>query len=127
MTESPEQLPTIDKHPKLMYIDCLRGYAILMVIICHVVRQYPELPYRAMQLAQTGWHGVQFFFLVSCVTLMVSVHGVTGRSEGRAEPCRSARTQSVRNANTPRSCCRQLPTTVSIRSTYRLPLALFVP
>jgi peptidoglycan/LPS O-acetylase OafA/YrhL len=41
---------------KLPYIDCLRGYAVLLVIMCHTA----------------GWYGVQLFFMASCLTLMMS-------------------------------------------------------
>src|SRR4051812_21304434 len=58
--------------PKLLYIDCLRGYAILMVIATHVTYAVPELPYPVHRLTTFGWFGVQLFFLASCLTLMMS-------------------------------------------------------
>lgn len=61
-----------DAHPKFAYVDCLRGYAVLMVIICHTTYAIPNLPYRAHQLGAFGWHGVQLFFLASCITLLMS-------------------------------------------------------
>lgn len=59
-------------HAKYLYIDCVRGYAILLVIACHVTRAYPELPTLVMRQTSFGWHGVQLFFLASCLTLMMS-------------------------------------------------------
>jgi peptidoglycan/LPS O-acetylase OafA/YrhL len=63
-----------DKRTKLHlpYIDCVRGYAVLMVITSHLTDRFPELPYPLQRLTVTGWFGVQLFFLASCVTLMLS-------------------------------------------------------
>ena len=58
--------------PKFAYIDCLRGYAILLVIACHTAYAVPQLPYPVHRLAVFGWHGVQLFFLASGLTLMMS-------------------------------------------------------
>jgi peptidoglycan/LPS O-acetylase OafA/YrhL len=57
---------------KFAYIDALRGYAVLLVITCHAGGMLRELPYPLKQLTNSGAHGVQLFFLVSCVTLMMS-------------------------------------------------------
>ncbi|MES2293530.1 MAG: acyltransferase [Pseudomonadota bacterium] len=64
--------PAAAGKPKFAYVDCLRGYAVLMVIINHVTYAIPQLPYRAHQLGAFGWHGVQLFFLASCITLLMS-------------------------------------------------------
>lgn len=58
--------------PNYFYIDCLRGYAVFLVILTHVQGPYLDLPWRFRQLVQSGWHGVQLFFLASCVTLLLS-------------------------------------------------------
>lgn len=58
--------------PKLAYINCLRGYAVLMVIVNHTTYAVPQLPYPVHRLGAFGWHGVQLFFLASCLTLMGS-------------------------------------------------------
>ncbi|RKK05659.1 DUF1624 domain-containing protein [Pseudoroseomonas wenyumeiae] len=58
--------------PHYQYVDCLRGYAVLMVIACHLAYEFPELPYRVKQLVTSGWFGVQLFFIASCLTLMMS-------------------------------------------------------
>ncbi len=58
--------------PKFAYVDCLRGYAVLMVIVCHTTYAIPQLPSPVHRLGVFGWHGVQLFFLASCLTLMMS-------------------------------------------------------
>jgi peptidoglycan/LPS O-acetylase OafA/YrhL len=57
---------------KFAYIDCLRGYAVLMVVLCHTTYAFPELPYPLHRLTAFGWHGVQLFFLASSLTLLMS-------------------------------------------------------
>ena len=58
--------------PHFAYIECVRGYAILLVIICHATYLFPELPYPVHRVTVMGWYGVQLFFLASAVTLMMS-------------------------------------------------------
>ena len=60
------------KNNKYDYIDAVRGWAILLVITCHVGGRFAELPYPVKKLTNFGWHGVQMFFLASAVTLMMS-------------------------------------------------------
>lgn len=64
------------------YIDCLRGYAILMVMLCHTTVAYSELPYPAHKLGVFGWHGVQLFFLASSITLLLSANQERARTGG---------------------------------------------
>ena len=71
------------EHLNFAYIDALRGCAILFVITCHLTFSYPELPYPVHRLTVLGWHGVQLFFLASCVTLLLSWHGEVARRERR--------------------------------------------
>ena len=59
---------------KLDYIDAVRGWAILLVITCHVGGMFPEMPYPVRKLTNFGWHGVQLFFLASALTLLMSWH-----------------------------------------------------
>jgi peptidoglycan/LPS O-acetylase OafA/YrhL len=56
----------------LGYIDAVRGYAVLFVILCHATYLFPGLPYPVHRITVLGWHGVQLFFLASAVTLMMS-------------------------------------------------------
>ncbi len=65
--------------PKLAYIDALRGYAVLLVITSHVGGMLAELPYPVRKLTNYGWSGVQLFFLLSCVTLLLSWHAELAR------------------------------------------------
>lgn len=44
----------------------------MLVITCHSGGMIPNLPYPLKKLTNVGWHGVQLFFLISCVTLMMS-------------------------------------------------------
>lgn len=52
----------------LDYIDALRGYAILLVMIVHAGIVMPE----ATAYVSWGARGVQLFFVISAVTLMAS-------------------------------------------------------
>ena len=56
----------------LAYIDALRGVAILMVVAVHVAQ---EIPLKSLlgQVASFGAKGVQLFFIVSALTLMMSM------------------------------------------------------
>jgi peptidoglycan/LPS O-acetylase OafA/YrhL len=75
-----KQLPPATKEPcvktssKHNYIDAVRGWAILLVMTCHVGGMFSEMPYPVKKLTNFGWHGVQMFFLVSAVTLLMSWH-----------------------------------------------------
>ncbi|MBK1664638.1 acyltransferase [Rhodospirillum rubrum] len=57
---------------KLDYIDAVRGWAIFLVITCHVGGQFAQMPYPVKLLTNSGGHGVQLFFLASAITLMMS-------------------------------------------------------
>jgi peptidoglycan/LPS O-acetylase OafA/YrhL len=72
--DQPSVRPVVAEHQttKFAYIDALRGYAVLLVITCHTGGMFPELPYPLKKLTNFGWHGVQLFFLLSCVTLLLS-------------------------------------------------------
>lgn len=58
--------------PHHLYVDCARGYAVLMVIACHLAYEFGDLPYPVKRLMVSGWFGVQLFFLASCLTLLMS-------------------------------------------------------
>ena len=55
--KSEYQLPA-----SIPQLDCLRGLAILLVLICHVA---PALPVPLSSLALQGWIGVDLFFVLS--------------------------------------------------------------
>ena len=88
---TPSSLPATGNAPghkviKYPYIDALRGYAVLIVILSHTGGMFPELPYPIKKLTNMGWTGVQLFFLVSCVTLMMSWR--SDEKKGIASPLR---------------------------------------
>ena len=58
----------------LDYIDALRGYAILAVVAVHASIAVPDLEWPLRLLAEQGARGVQLFFVVSALTLMLSWH-----------------------------------------------------
>lgn len=58
---------------KLVYIDSLRGIAILMVILVHVSLCVHHLPYSINLLSKYGQMGVQLFFIISALTLFLSL------------------------------------------------------
>ena len=51
---------------------CLARLCRALVITCHAGEMFAELPYPLRKLTSFGWHGVQLFFLLSCVTLLLS-------------------------------------------------------
>lgn len=63
--------PTPPK-PHYGYIDCIRGYAVLMVMTGHYAYLFPNLPYPVHRIAVMGWYGVQLFFITSSLTLLLS-------------------------------------------------------
>ncbi len=73
--------PTTRTKPHYRYIDCLRGYAVLMVIASHLTSEFAGLPYPVERLTTSGWFGVQLFFLASAVTLLMSWHSEAARQK----------------------------------------------
>jgi peptidoglycan/LPS O-acetylase OafA/YrhL len=71
----PHEASVSDRRkPHFAFIECVRGYAVLLVILCHATFLVPGLPYPVHRITVLGWHGVQLFFLASAVTLMMSWH-----------------------------------------------------
>lgn len=54
------------------YIDALRGIAILLVIIVHVSQTIPGLSPLFIYITSRGQFGVQLFFIISALTLLLS-------------------------------------------------------
>jgi peptidoglycan/LPS O-acetylase OafA/YrhL len=67
--------------PRLPFLDALRGYAILGVIVVHVEQLAPLSSPLAERYAQHGNRGVQLFFLVSAVSIAMAWHA---RADGYA-------------------------------------------
>jgi peptidoglycan/LPS O-acetylase OafA/YrhL len=63
------------------YVDALRGYAILAVIVVHVASALPPTASSAMRLFEQGARGVQLFYVASALTLLMSWHS---RDDGYA-------------------------------------------
>jgi peptidoglycan/LPS O-acetylase OafA/YrhL len=64
-----------DRGTRFAYIDALRGYAILGVISVHSSQLFPSLEWSLRLVADQGARGVQLFFTVSALTLMMSWQG----------------------------------------------------
>lgn len=56
---------------KLLFVDCLRGFAILGVLLVHC-GQVIQLPYFLASIANQGQTGVQLFFIASAFTIFLS-------------------------------------------------------
>lgn len=63
----------LDQPSKLQYIDCIRGIAILMVILNHADWYIPSMHDYVQALSNYGQMGVQLFFLASAYTLCLSM------------------------------------------------------
>lgn len=68
----PEEPKPINDHPKLAYVDSLRGIAVLMVILVHIAQKTYGLDGLTKQTAMYGQMGVQLFFVLSAYTLCLS-------------------------------------------------------
>lgn len=80
MTSAPGITSNPTPKPHLEYVDCLRGYAVLMVITVHFTYVFPQLPYIIKRFTMLGWYGVQLFFLMSAFTLLMSWNSERDRS-----------------------------------------------
>lgn len=64
-----------DKAPAIPMIDALRGVAILGVIMVHTREGFRGLHWLTDAIASQGGWGVQLFFILSALTLLLSWHG----------------------------------------------------
>lgn len=69
--KAPLSLPKEEN--KLQYVDCLRGIAIIMVIMNHADWHLPPMHDYVQALSNYGQMGVQLFFVVSAFTLCLSM------------------------------------------------------
>jgi len=65
---------------KLSYIDALRGYAVLGVIMIHT-NQYGQSSNKLLNIINNGKMGVQLFFVASAFTLFLSFNNRLGREK----------------------------------------------
>lgn len=70
---------------KLDFIDALRGYAILAVVLTHVTPLINNLPKWLENIGAQGARGVQLFFVVSAFTLMFSLHNKYASNAAKIE------------------------------------------
>jgi exopolysaccharide production protein ExoZ len=75
MLQERRKLANGDRSTRFAYIDALRGYAILGVIGVHASQLFPNLEWPLRLVADQGARGVQLFFTVSALTLMMSWQG----------------------------------------------------
>lgn len=68
------------------FIDALRGWAILGVVLVHTSFLVPGLPGAVRQLAAQGAYGVQLFYVVSALTLFLSLDLRRGQDGGAVAP-----------------------------------------
>jgi peptidoglycan/LPS O-acetylase OafA/YrhL len=65
----------ITSQNKLHYIDALRGYAIIGVLLAHTIQfSFFNLPNGLRKIIEAGAFGVQLFFVTSAFTLFFSFH-----------------------------------------------------
>src|ERR1700752_554732 len=69
---SPDMLKISNSPRHFDYIDALRGYAILMVIVVHTSQLFPDIPDSLAKILGQGARGVQLFFVTSALTLSMS-------------------------------------------------------
>ncbi len=70
--------PQAGRPDHLAYVDALRGWAILAVVLTHVGQRVPDAPWWLQALARSGTWGVQLFFVVSAFTLFGSLDARAG-------------------------------------------------
>lgn len=62
-------------------LDQARSFAIIAVVAVHLSFQFPHLPHWAAVLARMGQYGVQLFFVISAVTIFMTLDADRARYE----------------------------------------------
>jgi peptidoglycan/LPS O-acetylase OafA/YrhL len=90
MDATPAAPPAGRKPPepdRYAFVDALRGWAILLVLLVHTKKYWFAPPDGALStVAENGWAGVELFYVVSAFTLMLSLNS---RRRTEARPLRN--------------------------------------
>lgn len=70
---------------RIAFVDALRGYAIIGVIVVHMSQEF-ELPNFLNKITASGQMGVSLFFLVSAFTLATSISNRQSGGGGKRIP-----------------------------------------
>jgi len=57
---------------KFAFIDAARGWAFIFVLCLHCSQKFPNLPSWVLEACNRGTYGVQLFFIISALTLLLS-------------------------------------------------------
>ena len=73
----------MNSHPNLKYIDALRGWSILGVILCHAYYLFDNQTFPALigNVFKNASSGVELFFFVSAFTLFLSMDSLNGKEK----------------------------------------------
>lgn len=74
-TKRPGTVGIVAEPAHYGYIDALRGVAILGVFVVHSSQHISDLPDGLLRVCSAGQFGVQLFFVLSALTLLLSLHG----------------------------------------------------
>ncbi len=70
-----------DSPQHFAFVDSLRGFAILGVIMVHCCLNSENIHWRLHDIGMAGMYGVQLFFVVSAFTLFWSLHSRSGSDQ----------------------------------------------
>ncbi|CAB3708063.1 acyltransferase family protein [Paraburkholderia rhynchosiae] len=70
------------KERRVAALDVGRALAIVGVVAVHLSFQFPNLPHQVAILARMGQYGVQLFFVISAITIFMTLEAELGRCTG---------------------------------------------